>query len=157
MTSTPRCECSANSTRVLTSRAMRRIHLVPAMTLTLLLWGCSAQSNVENARTAVDHFHSQMSSGDYGSIYDSATSVFKSAGTREQFEAFLKGVKLKMGACADATQKQWRINATTAGTFVQLSYVRKCANGDLNELFTWKMENGKTVLNGYNANIPLLR
>jgi hypothetical protein len=127
------------------------------VTTTLLFSGCSAKADFSAAKQAVDTFHQRMSAGDYDVIYDSSTNTFRGTGSREQFQEFLKRVTQKMGQCTDATQKQWRMNTTTNGTFVQLSYVRKCANGDLHELFAWKMENGKALLNGYNANSPILR
>ena len=61
-----------------------------------------------------------------------------------------------MGACTDASQGGWNINATMSGTFVALRYTRKCANGDLKEQLIWKMEGGKPVLQRYNADSPLL-
>jgi hypothetical protein len=133
---------------------MRPFYLVPA--ICLLLCGCSAKVNVEDARKAVDQFHQRMSAGEYEVIYDSSTNAFKAAGSKDQMQGFFKRVNRKMGVCTEATQKSWNINATTSGTFVQLSYSRRCANGDLQEHFVWKMENGKPTLQGYNVNSPLL-
>src|SRR4051812_3706986 len=114
-----------------------RPYFFAAMSLLPLLCGCSAKANVEDARKAVDQFHQQMSAGEYDAIYDSATETFRAAGSRDQMQGFFKRVNRKMGVCTDATQKHWYVNTTTSGTFVQLSYTRKCANGELREQFVW--------------------
>jgi len=126
------------------------------MSLLLLVCGCSAKADIKEAGKAVDQFHQQMSAGEYDAIYDSATNSFRAAGSRNEMQEFLKRVNRKMGACTDARQKHWNINATTSGRFIQLGYIRKCANGDLQELFVWKMENGRPALQGYNVTSPLL-
>lgn len=135
---------------------MRPIRFALAINVFLLLCGCSAKVDVESAKKAVDQFHQQMSAGEYDAIYDSATDVFRSAGPRDQMQGFFKRVNRKMGTCTDGKQNRGLVNATTSGTFVQISYTRKCANGDLLEHFAWKMEDGKPRLNGYQANSPLL-
>ncbi|HYL94140.1 MAG TPA: hypothetical protein VEW69_13395 [Alphaproteobacteria bacterium] len=118
--------------------------------------GCSATAKIEDARKASETFHQNMSSGNYDVIYDSATKEFKAAGTRDQLVGFLKRVNRKMGTCTETTPGGWNINATTSGTFVTLGYTRNCANGKLEEQFIWKMENGKPMLQRYNANNPTL-
>lgn len=120
------------------------------------LCGCSASANVDIAKKATDAFHQQMSAGSYDAIYESTNSAFRSNGSREQINGFLKRVNRKMGDCGDSTLNGWNFNFNTAGNFVSLNYTRKCASGDLGEQFVWEIANGKAFLQRYQANHPSL-
>lgn len=133
---------------------MRPVHFFLA--ISLLLCGCSAKARIDDAQKAVELFHERMSAGQYNAIYDSATNSFKSAGPREFMQASFKRINRKMGICTEAKQTGWNINATTSGTFIRLGYIRKCANGDLQEQFIWKTQDGQPTLQRFEANSPLL-
>jgi hypothetical protein len=127
-----------------------------AVLIAFVLCGCSASANVDIAKKATDAFHQQMSAESYDAIYESTNNAFRSSGSREQINGFLKRVNRKMGACGDSTLNGWNFNFNTAGNFVSLNYTRKCASGDLREQFVWQIANGKASLQQYVANHPSL-
>jgi len=132
---------------------MRILALAPVL---LVLCGCSAKADYQAAKTASDNFHQEMATANYSAIYDSASSEFRSSGPRETLIGFLQRVNRKMGTCGEASQQGINVNYNTAGSFVTLSYSRKCANGELGEQFVWRIEGGKALLVRYNANSPVL-
>ncbi len=122
----------------------------------LVLCGCSAKADYQAAKAASDNFHQQMSAANYATIVDGASADFRSSAPRETLIGFLQRVNRKMGACGEAVQQGLNVNYNTAGNFVSLNYSRKCANGELGEQFTWRIESGKAALVRYHANSPVL-
>ena len=122
----------------------------------LALSGCSAQKDFQEAERASDEFHLQMAKGNYGGIYDATGAPFKATTSRDLLIGMLQRINRKLGACGAASRQGFNVNYNTGGTFAMISYTRKCANGPLEENFTWRIEGGKAVLYGYHANSPVL-
>lgn len=118
--------------------------------------GCSTQKNFQEAERATDEFHLQMAKGNYGGIYDATGAPFKATTSRELLIGMLQRINRKLGPCGDPNRQGFNVNYNTGGTFVMMSYTRKCANGPLEESFTWRIEGDKAVLYGYHANSPVL-
>ena len=128
----------------------------PLLLLLLVLCGCSAKVDYQAAKAASDNFHQQMAAANYGAIYDSSSSEFRSSASRETIVGFLQRINRKLGACGEASQQGFNVNYNTSGKFVTLSYSRKCANAALEEQFVWRVEGNKALLVRYNANSPVL-
>ena len=122
----------------------------------VLLSGCSTQKDFQQAERATDEFHMQFAKGSYGEIYDTSDSAIKKSATREQMIAMLQRVNRKLGACGDPQRQSFVVNYNTNGTFVTMVYTRKCANGQLEENFIWRIQDGKPILYGFHFNSPVL-
>jgi len=132
------------------------MRILAALLVGLALCGCSAQKNLQVAQRASDEFHLQFAKGNYGGIYDASGSEFKSSSSRDQIITFLQMVNSKLGACGEPESQSSNVNYLTSGTFATMIYKRKCANGLLEENFSWRLEDGKAVLRGYHVNSPAL-
>jgi hypothetical protein len=132
------------------------MRIVLPLLAVLALSGCSTQKDFQEAERASDEFHLQMARGNYGGIYDATGAPFKAATSRDLLIGMLQRVNRKLGACGSAERQGFNVNYNTGGSFVTMAYTRKCANGPLEESFTWRIESGKAVLYGYHANSPVL-
>ncbi len=122
----------------------------------MLFSGCSSQKDFQQAERATDEFHMQFAKGSYGEIYDSSDKPIKTSATREQMIGMLQRINRKLGPCGDPNRQGFNVNYNTGGTFVTMVYTRKCANGQLEENFVWRIQGGKPILYGYHFNSPVL-
>jgi hypothetical protein len=120
-----------------------------AVLIGVVLCGCSSQKNFQEAERATDEFHMQVAKGNYGGIYDASGPAIRDTASREQFITMMQGLNQKLGVCAAPDRTSFNVNYNTGGTFVIMTYSRKCANALLQERFDWRMEGGKAVLHGY--------
>jgi hypothetical protein len=123
--------------------------LAAILTGVVLLCGCSAQKNFQEAERASDEFHMQVARKNYGGIYDASGSAIRETASRDQFVSMLQGLDHKLGVCGAPDRTGFNVNYNTAGTFVVMVYSRKCANNFLEERFDWRIEDGKASLHGY--------
>jgi hypothetical protein len=90
-------------------------------------------------------------------IYDEATAEFKARAGQDEFIRFMERTRMKMGTCdMAATVSGKYVSVGEHGQFATISSRRRCENGELQESFTWLASGGKLLLNGYQANSPLL-
>lgn len=128
-----------------------------ALLTLLVLLSCLSSKQVDIARRAVEQFHQEVATGQDDAIYDAADDhAYKESVSRETNRGFFSRVRRKMGACTRSTETNYFIDAGTAGTFVRLRYKTQCANGELDELFVWRIEGDRAILVRYEANSPLL-
>ena len=113
---------------------------------------CSVGKDTKAAESAVSTFREQLSKSAFGEIYNAAADDWKKSISREDSDAFLGAVNRKLGAVKSSTQTGWRDNATTSGHFVTLVYHTKFENGDGDETFVYRLEDGRSVLAGYHIN-----
>jgi len=114
-------------------------------------------TSLDAAKNATTTFHDQIDQGRYDAIYDeTTTATFKSAQTREHARALMKSMNRRLGACTASRLIGENFQMAPQGTFVNLTYVRNCANGDLNEQLTWQIVGGKALLAAFNASSPAL-
>ena len=64
---------------------MRRLIFTAAFVLLSMLLSCNTQHDLEDARTAAAHIHSQLQVGDYAAIYRESAPGFKTVGSQEEF------------------------------------------------------------------------
>jgi hypothetical protein len=120
--------------------------------LAALASGCSVGKDTKAAEAGVSTFREQLSRGAFGEIYETAADDWKKAISREDSDAFLGAVNRKLGAVKSTAQTGWRDNATTGGHLVILVYHTKFENGDGDETFEFRLEDGHAVLSGYRIN-----
>jgi len=136
-----------------------RARIVAVVLLALLteLTACSSKKDVELAQQAVIRFHSQFNAEQYHSIYDEADAKFRATGNETEITAFLQAIHRKLGRTQQAelqgTQIQWLAGQ---GTFVVLGYQTKFSDDTGVESFTWRIDNGRALLVGYNVNSKAL-
>lgn len=125
--------------------------------LCLLLAACGGMNNdAAAARVSVSDFRSYVSSGDHEAIYAMADPLYKKSVTRRQHDKLFSALQKRLGHLGETTETGWKVNYTTNGAFVVLTYTTKFENGEGSETFTWKMTDGKPTLAGYNINSPAL-
>ena len=122
----------------------------------LLLCTCSISKDADIGRQGVEQFHKQFTAQQDDAIYDAADPAFRRSLSREVSHEFFSRIRRKMGACQDSKEINYLVNESTSGTFVTLHYQTKCANGELNEQFVWRISRGQALLVGYRANNPRL-
>lgn len=121
-----------------------------------MLWACSASKDVDIARRAVEQFHQQIASAQDDAAYDETDPAYKESMSREAHEGFFAKIRRKMGAFKSSANTGYFVNASTAGTLVRLQYKTRCANGELDEGFVWRIKAEHATLVRYEANSPLL-
>jgi hypothetical protein len=117
---------------------------------------CGFSKGVDQAKKAVDEFHTRFNAKQFDAIFDAADPGWKKATDRDTSDKFFARVQRKLGACTTSTSGGYNYNVTTSGTFVTINYETTCANGKLAEEFRWRVDGDKVLLVAYNANNPLL-
>lgn len=121
-----------------------------------MLCACSMSKDVDIARQAVKQFHQQVSERQDDAIYDATEPAYKESMSREAHDQFFARIRHKMGTFKGSTNTGYFVNASTTGTLVRLQYKTRCANGELNEGFVWRIEGEHAILVRYEASSPLL-
>lgn len=128
-----------------------------SIVLCLLLAACGGMNDdAAAARVSVSDFRSYVSSGDHEAIYAMADPLYKKSVTRGQHDKLFSILEKRLGDFGETTETGWKVNYTTNGEFVVLTFNTKFENGDGAETFTWKMTDGNPTLAGYNINSPAL-
>lgn len=124
----------------------------------LLMCGtsCSLQKDKSTGENAVARFHTQFNAGQYHDIYAQTDEGFRKNTSEEQMAALLGAIQRKLGLEKDANQVDWRVNATTAGTQVFLTYRTTFTEGDATEQFVFFVSGNNARLFKYNIESPLL-
>jgi hypothetical protein len=117
--------------------------------------GCSLPANFAAVEKAAEVFHQEMAAGGYAAIYDNAGDSFKARGERKDFVEYCKRLNRKMGTCAVAMITSKNFQGTPQGSFVNLTYTLRCANGELSEQLEWQVVNGRAFLSRLNVSSPL--
>ena len=118
--------------------------------------GCGMSKGVDQAKKAVDEFHTRFNAKQFDAIFDAADPEWKKTTDRDTSDKFFGRVQRKMGTCTTSTSGGYNYNVTTSGTFVTIDYETICANGKLAEEFRWRVDGQRVLLLAYNANNPLL-
>ena len=126
--------------------------LVFLMVLACAMSGCSMSANTATAEQGVATFHTQLDAGQFAQMYQASSDGLKKITSEQEFVTFLEGVHGKLGATKSATQKDWKVNYVTRGTFVTLHYKTSYANGEADEEFVFLVDGQKASLEGYHMN-----
>lgn len=108
------------------------------------------------AESAANRFHQQINAEKYGEIYTQADDKFRSVVKEAESKALFEAIHRKLGNVKNATLSNWRVNATTGGTFVSLAYDTEFTEGRGMEQFDFLVSGERASLINYNINSPLL-
>jgi hypothetical protein len=132
-------------------------HLRTPLWLALLATSnCGLSQTYELANGSVRRFHEQLAAGEFDGIYGQATEHFRTSMSPEVARGYFARIKRKMGACTTSRATAFSLNTTSGGTSVVAAYQTQCANGPLIETFTWRLGDGKAMLDEYRSESPLL-
>ncbi len=120
-----------------------------------LIAGCSSL-DTKPSEAAVIEFHRQLNGGDFHGIWHDSAQAMRKSSAEADFARFLGAIRGKLGRVKDSTRTNWRVNATTSGAFMTLTYSTEFDRGRATETFTYRDIDGKPVLNGYNINSAAL-
>ena len=123
------------------------------MTLAALvaLAACSdTVHGIEYAEPAVAQFRDMMRAGQFERIYDSTAPEFRNATPRTDGVALFSAIDCKLGKLEHADKISWNVNTRNMTTLVVLVYRSKYHDGEANETFTIKVDDGKGAIIGYN-------
>jgi hypothetical protein len=119
--------------------------------LFLAVAGCSVAADTKATEQQVAVFHDRLNAGSVDEIYNDSSPAFKRSSDAAEFKKLMVAIHRKLGRATSEKQTGWRVNATTAGTFVNLVYDSTFERGPATETFTYLVTGGaRPVLNGYN-------
>jgi hypothetical protein len=128
---------------------MRKLIVAAAL---LAAAGCSAGPDKAAAEGGVAQFHRMLDAGRYRDIYAGAGEEFRQSGSEQAATRFLAMVHDRLGAVRRADQRGWRVNFTTGGNLVNLSYSTEFASGRGTEDFVFRVRGASPSLVGYHIN-----
>ncbi len=126
--------------------------------LSLILSGCRDTINGKaTAEPAVAGFREKMKAHDYEAIYSNAAAEFRSATPKEKVLALFAAIDRKLGPIKESTLVNWNVNTFNNKTHAVMVYSSKFAEGDATETFTYRVDDQRAVLVGYNiASLDML-
>ncbi len=102
-------------------------------------------------------FHQRLESEQYDAIWAAAAPALRARTSQLVFSQYLDSVHDKMGPCGQPSKPiTYFAKANTSSTTVSLQYLIKCANGALDEAFTFEKNGTAMALLGYQASSPFL-
>lgn len=110
------------------------------------------------AEREVALFHERLESAQYDAIWAAAAPALRARTSQLVLSQYLDGIHDKIGSCAAPLRPiTYFANANTSGTTVRLQYRIQCANGALDEAFTFEKNGTMMALLGYQASSPFLQ
>jgi Protein of unknown function (DUF4019) len=134
----------------------RNMQIAVLIWLSFLSLSCNMSERVAEGKQAVNQFHDRLNSEQYTAIYADTDQLFRKQSTEKNFTAVLSAVHKKLGVVKQSDEAAWRVNTTTHGTFVTLSYRTKFSEADATESFTWRVEAKERKLVSYNVSSSAL-
>jgi hypothetical protein len=125
--------------------------LLLASSILFLLAACSDTINGKGiAEPAVAQFHEKLNLGDFESIYEDASAEFKAAVPREKILQLFGAITRKLGPLQEPKLINWNVNTRNLKTVVVLVQDSKFEEGQATETFTFRVDDEKAELIGYN-------
>lgn len=125
--------------------------LAAALLFGYFVWQCGSgmSAGARLSDSAVEHFHSQLDSGDYEAILQESDPAFQKADSHDELLKFLTAVHSKLGKSQHANRTNIFVNASTTGTFIKTTYKSIFEHGEAEETFTWRKAGDGLKLVGY--------
>jgi hypothetical protein len=130
--------------------------MVPLMAAVLAASGCSAGDDRAAAEAGVAQFRQMMEAGRYHDIYVNAADEFRRSASEEDGTRFLRTIHDRLGAVRSASSTGWRVNLTSGGSTVNLTYDTQFALAAGNEDFVFLIGGANARLAGYHVRSPAL-
>jgi hypothetical protein len=132
---------------------MRSLVLLAALLLAApLLAGCSSSRSFDLAKAQIPHFRELTAAREFGRLYAEADNELKKNTTEQEFVRFLSAIDRKLGAVQSSEDSGWRVNMSTSGSSVVLSFKTQFEKGPGLETFTFRVAGDKALLAGYSIN-----
>ena len=129
---------------------MKIRRLVIAASAIVLFAGCSGfLKDKAAADKAVVDFHQQFNEDKAADIYTTSHSSFKSASTQQEFTDLMAAVRRKLGKVVQSTNVGFNVRSFNLVTTVYINQQTTFEQGKGTETFTFQMNNGQAVLQGY--------
>jgi len=129
---------------------MKSLWIALTLTTALLFTGCGDMiKGKEKAEEAIPGFHALFDQEKYEEIHATASSDFTASTTPKKLAEFLGAVHRKLGKVRSTKQQNWKINNWNGRTFVVMVQETTFEKGIGTETFTYLMDEGKAVLQGY--------
>lgn len=128
---------------------MKMIKLLGAVLGFALLAGCSMSKDVALAQAQIPVFHSELDAGSFHEIYATSATDLQKVASEEDFSKLLEAVHRKLGNVKTSAQETLNIATTTSGTFVTVVNKSKFEQGDGDEQFVYRIDQGVAKLAGY--------
>ena len=128
-------------------------------TCLVLLVSCSMTQDVglvQQAPSAVESFHQQLNAQQGEQILSSATPEFQKAMSKDTYLAFFARIRRKLGTPISSKPTSIFVNHVPGATLIVAQFQTKFDKGDAQENFTWRVDNGKPRLLGYQIGSPLV-
>jgi Protein of unknown function (DUF4019) len=115
------------------------------------LFGCGGMiKGKPAAERAIAHFHNLYNEGKVDEIWTDADPGFRSASTKEKYEALMAAVQRKLGKVVSSSNSIWNVRSFNMKTTVLMNQDTKFENGQGIESFTFAVNGTNAVLVGYN-------
>jgi hypothetical protein len=121
-----------------------------------LACSCGFEEERSIAEQATRSFRRLVASGEYDSIYDGADPAYKEKVGQALSRRLFSSIAEKMGPCSSSKITRSIVNFGRPWSMVVLRFDTTCANGILDETFSWKVIDQTAYLVGYEANSPVL-
>ncbi len=119
--------------------------------LVLLMWQCASALHAGrvSANTLVKEFHHQLNKGKYEEICQNTYDGYNGAAKHDQWLGTLRGVHAKMGMALKEGNGNYRLYASTSGTFLTSEFETTFEHGEAEETLTWIKSKGAWKLFRY--------
>ena len=134
----------------------RVVHWWAVLACLSLLTACSIKRDLSLAEAATETFHHRLAASDNDAIFAEATPEYQKTMTNVGNRAFLSRLRRTLGAPRSSRLLGLHENHMPSGTFVVGLYSTHFEEGEAQETFTWRLQDGALRLSGYGITSPLL-
>jgi hypothetical protein len=135
------------------SAHLRRRAFLPVFFACFLVAGCGSTQNIELAKGAVEHFHTQLDTEQYKAVYTAADDGFHRAMSETDFTNLLNAIHRKLGVVKKSDLRNMRMSWNFGrGATVSLVYDTTFDSGRGVESFVWHLNNNQPALYSYYIN-----
>jgi hypothetical protein len=128
-----------------------RIRLLLLALIGFLLAGCGdTMAGKGIAEPEVTRFHEMLKGRNFEAMYAATGAEFKSLVPKATALALFAAIDRKLGSLRQTQQINWNVNTRNLVTTVALVYQSRFEAGEATETFTFRVQNGKPELIGYN-------
>lgn len=119
----------------------------------VFLIGCADTFNGKSiAEPEVVKFHERLKARDFNGMYAALSEDLKAVAPKERMLALFDAMDRKLGPLESTEQVNWNVNTHNLTTTVVLVQQSAFRDGTATETFTFRVEDNKAELVGYNIN-----
>jgi hypothetical protein len=119
--------------------------------LTMALAGCGELTKGKPAaEKAISQFHQTYNQGKLEVIWKEADARFRTASTKENYDAFMGAIQRKLGKVTSTSNVGWNVKSFNLKTTVYMTQNPMFEHGQGTESFTFGIDGTNATLLGYN-------